>query len=171
MDLARVNSRQHGKLTIQASFVSLFLGGVEELIPLMEKSIPELGLDRKDCKETSWIGSAVFLNAVLVGTSGNEPPEEAMLNRTQIRLGKYKGKSDYVRKPIPVDGLRGVWRLLYDDKIIRLNMLSFNSLLMEAKCMRFRNLNFRSRTDLDTYIIFTMRLFGRRKGRRLKKGT
>jgi len=117
MDLARVNSRQHGKLTIQANFVCMFLGGVEELIPLMQKNIPELGLDRKDCKETSWIGSAVFFNAVLIGSSGNEPPEEAMLNRTQIRVGKYKGKSDYVTKPIPLDGLRGLLRFFYDDKV------------------------------------------------------
>jgi len=116
IDIARANSSQNGKLTIQATFVSLFLGGVEELIPLMEKSIPELGLDRKDCKETSWIGSAVFFNAVLIGTSGNEPPE-SMLNRTQTRTGKMKGKSDYVTKPIPVDGLRGLWRLLYDEKV------------------------------------------------------
>ena len=117
MDLARVNSRQHGKLTIQANFVCMFQGGVEELISLMQKNFPELGLDRKDCKETSWIGSAVFFNAVLIGSSGNEPPEEAMMNRTQIRSGKYKAKSDYVTKPIPLDGLRGLLRFLYDDKV------------------------------------------------------
>ncbi|KAK7368713.1 hypothetical protein VNO80_10742 [Phaseolus coccineus] len=116
MDMARVNSSQHGKLTIQASFVSMFLGDVEELIPLMRKSFPELGLVRKDCNETSWIGSVVFMNAGLIGSTGNEAPE-VLLNRTQFRSGKYKGKSDYVRKPIPIDGLRGLWRLLYDDKI------------------------------------------------------
>nr|XP_007159011.1 hypothetical protein PHAVU_002G200700g [Phaseolus vulgaris]ESW31005.1 hypothetical protein PHAVU_002G200700g [Phaseolus vulgaris] len=116
VDIARVNSRQHGKVTIKARFVSLFLGGVEELIPLMQNSLPELGLDRKDCKETSWIGSAVFFNAVLIGTSGNEPPE-VMLNRTQLHLWKYKGKSDYVTQPIPVEGLQGLWRLLYEAKV------------------------------------------------------
>ena len=116
MDLARVNSRQHGKLTIQANFVSMFLGGVEELIPLMEKSFPELGLDRKDCKETSWIGSVVFFNSMIIGTSGNEPPE-TLLNKTQVRTGRFKGKSDYVTKPIPLDGLQGLLRLLYDDKV------------------------------------------------------
>ncbi|ESW31011.1 hypothetical protein PHAVU_002G201300 [Phaseolus vulgaris] len=116
VDIGRVNSRQHGKVTIKARFVSLFLGGVEELIPLMQKSFPELGLDRKDCKETSWIGSAVFFNAVLIGTSGNEPPE-VMLNRTQLHLWKYKGKSDYVSQPIPVEGLQGLWHLLYDAKV------------------------------------------------------
>ncbi|KAK8472416.1 hypothetical protein PHAVU_002G200800 [Phaseolus vulgaris] len=116
VDITRVNSSQHGKLTIQARFVSLFLGGVEELIPLMQNNLPELGLDRNDCKETSWIGSAVFYNALLIGSSGNEPPE-SMLNKTQIRFGNYKGKSDYVKKPIPIEGLRGLWRLLCDAKV------------------------------------------------------
>ncbi|ESW30995.1 hypothetical protein PHAVU_002G199900 [Phaseolus vulgaris] len=116
VDITRVNSSQHGKLTIQASFVSLFLGGVEKLIPLMQNNLPELGLDRNDCKETSWIGSAVFTNAVLIGSSGNEPPE-SMLNQTQIRSGYFKAKSDYVKQPIPIEGLRGLWRLLCDAKV------------------------------------------------------
>ncbi|XP_027917230.1 tetrahydrocannabinolic acid synthase-like [Vigna unguiculata] len=116
VDVRKVNSGEHGKQTIEANFVSMFQGGVEELIPLMQKSLPELGLDRKDCTETSWIGSAVFTNGVLSGSSGHEAPE-VLLNRTQIYLMKYKGKSDYVRKPIPVAGLRGLWRLLYDDEI------------------------------------------------------
>ncbi|XP_047149772.1 cannabidiolic acid synthase-like 1 [Vigna umbellata] len=116
MDLARANSSQHGKLALQANFVSMFQGGVEELIPLMQKNFPELGLERKDCTETSWIGSAVFTNGVLIGSSGHEAPE-VLLNRTQLRSGKYKGKSDYLRKPIPVDGLQGLWRWLNDDKV------------------------------------------------------
>ncbi|XP_027918816.1 berberine bridge enzyme-like 15 [Vigna unguiculata] len=116
VDINRVNSREDGKKTVQLNFVSLFLGGVEELLPLMQKSLPELGLERKDCTETSWIGSAVFLNAVLIGTSGHEAPE-FLLNRTQIYSGFFKAKSDYVRQPIPVDGLRGLWRFLSNDEI------------------------------------------------------
>ncbi|XP_027915624.1 cannabidiolic acid synthase-like 2 [Vigna unguiculata] len=116
VDVKKVNSSEHGKQTIQANFVSMFQGGVEELIPMVQKSLPELGLDRKDCTETSWIGSVVFANAVLLGSSVNEVTE-VLLNRTQIRVNNFKGKSDYVRKPIPVDGLRGLWRLLYDDKV------------------------------------------------------
>ncbi|QCD78890.1 CO dehydrogenase flavoprotein-like [Vigna unguiculata] len=118
MDIARVkSSEKYGKLTIEASFVSMFLGGVEELLPLMQESFPELGLDRKDCSETSWVGSTVFTNGVLIGSTGHEDPEVALLNRTQIRAGKYKGKSDYVSKPIPLDGLEGLWRLLSDEEI------------------------------------------------------
>ncbi|WVZ24782.1 hypothetical protein V8G54_003326 [Vigna mungo] len=35
MDLVKANSSQHGKLALQANFVSMFQGGVDELIPLM----------------------------------------------------------------------------------------------------------------------------------------
>jgi len=114
MNVAWENSSQHGKPTIEASFVCLFLGHVEDLIQLMQKSFPELGLVRKDCTEMSWISSVVFMNAKLIKSTGYEAPE-ILLNRTQMRVRKFKGKSDYVRKPIPVDGLRGLWRLLCDD--------------------------------------------------------
>ncbi|WVZ21784.1 hypothetical protein V8G54_000328 [Vigna mungo] len=113
VDAKKVNSVEHGKQTIQANFVSMFLGGVEELIPLMQKSLPELGLDRKDCTETSWIGSVVFTNAVLLGSTVNEAPE-VLLNRSRLLRRINKAKSDYVRKPIPIDGLEGLWRLLYE---------------------------------------------------------
>jgi hypothetical protein len=35
--------------TVQASFNSLFLGGVDRLTPLMNESFPELGLQSQDC--------------------------------------------------------------------------------------------------------------------------
>ncbi|QCD83960.1 Berberine/berberine-like [Vigna unguiculata] len=51
-----------------------------------------------------------------MGTSGHETPE-VLLNRTRFPPGKYKGKSDYVNKPIPLDALRGLMRFLHDDGI------------------------------------------------------
>ncbi|WVZ24783.1 hypothetical protein V8G54_003327 [Vigna mungo] len=52
MNLVKANSSQHEKLALQANFVSMFQGGVDELIAWMQKNFPELGLDRKDCRET-----------------------------------------------------------------------------------------------------------------------
>ncbi|WVZ23600.1 hypothetical protein V8G54_002144, partial [Vigna mungo] len=114
VDVKKVNSVEHGKQTIQANFVSMFQGGVEELIPLMQKNLPELGLDRKDCTETSWIGSVLFANAVYLGTNYMNEVPEVLLNRSRYRDGINKAKSDYFRKPIPIDGLQGLWRLLYE---------------------------------------------------------
>lgn len=48
-----VNSSQDRSRTIQVSFTSLFLGPIVTLIPLVQKSFPELGLTREDCAEMS----------------------------------------------------------------------------------------------------------------------
>nr|KYP49624.1 Reticuline oxidase-like protein [Cajanus cajan] len=104
---------QSGKPTVQAIFESMYLGGVDELIPLMQKSFPELGLVRQDCTEMSWIDSVLYIAR---STSGQ--PREALLNRTGIGLPFFKAKSDYVRDPIPVVGLQGLWSLFYEDEAL-----------------------------------------------------
>ncbi|XWS48425.1 hypothetical protein CRYUN_Cryun13aG0075500 [Craigia yunnanensis] len=43
--LNRVNSSQYGTKTVLASFRSLFLGGIDELVALMQERFPELGLE------------------------------------------------------------------------------------------------------------------------------
>ncbi|MED6136788.1 hypothetical protein PIB30_059071 [Stylosanthes scabra] len=42
------SSINKGELTIQALFSGLFLGGVDKLVPLMQKSFPELGLAKEE---------------------------------------------------------------------------------------------------------------------------
>ncbi|KAL2343701.1 hypothetical protein Fmac_004986 [Flemingia macrophylla] len=61
INIQRENSCLSGKPTIQATFESMYLGGVDELIPLMQKSFPELGLVRGDCLEMSWIDSVLYM--------------------------------------------------------------------------------------------------------------
>ncbi|KAL0442401.1 UNVERIFIED_CONTAM: Berberine bridge enzyme-like 13 [Sesamum latifolium] len=57
----RVNSSQDGRnMTIRASFNSIFLGGIDRLLPLMQENFPELGLVREDCIEMSWIQSILY---------------------------------------------------------------------------------------------------------------
>ena len=57
--LTGVNSSQEGNRTVQASFNSLYLGGKDKLLPLMQESFPKLGLVSEDCTEMSWIQSMV----------------------------------------------------------------------------------------------------------------
>ncbi|TKY59598.1 Cannabidiolic acid synthase 1 [Spatholobus suberectus] len=111
INVRRVNSSQNGKPTIQAIFESMYLGGVGQLIPLMQKSFPELGLVREDCTEMSWIDSVLYIAR---STSGQ--PREALLNRTGSGLPFFKGKTDYVRDPIPDVGLQRLWSLLFEDE-------------------------------------------------------
>ncbi|KAF3450213.1 hypothetical protein FNV43_RR06293 [Rhamnella rubrinervis] len=117
--LQTVNSSSEGgssKITIQASFQSLFLGGVDRLIPLMENSFPELGLTREDCLEMSWIESTLYL----AGFPSEEESLGVLLNRTfSGALLSSKAKSDYVRKPIPEAAFEGIWEKMYEEEVGR----------------------------------------------------
>ncbi|KAK9099396.1 hypothetical protein Syun_026441 [Stephania yunnanensis] len=43
--------------TIQATFTTLFLGPIAQLLQVMEKKFPELGMKQEDCKEMKWVES------------------------------------------------------------------------------------------------------------------
>ncbi|KAL2474833.1 FAD-binding Berberine family protein [Abeliophyllum distichum] len=115
--ISSVNSSQDGKRTIQASFQSLFLGGVDRLLPLMQQSFPELGLQREDCTEMSWIESALYIYGLPVGSL------EVLLNRTQANVRHFKAKVDYVQKPISKNGLEGIWKRFFEEEAAEAEML------------------------------------------------
>ncbi|KAK4486974.1 hypothetical protein RD792_006289 [Penstemon davidsonii] len=96
---------------IQASFTSLFIGGgVGDLLQIMEEKFPELGLVEEDCIEMTWIESVLFF-----GRFPNGSPIDALLNRTGYGYKYFKGKSDYMREPIPKHGLEGIWKYLNEE--------------------------------------------------------
>ncbi|PSS04923.1 Berberine bridge enzyme-like [Actinidia chinensis var. chinensis] len=97
--------------TIQASFNSMYLGGIDQLIPLMQESFPELGLTREDCTEMSWIESILYFWGF---PSGSLP--DVLLNRTRPSKPYFKAKSDYVKEPIPLFGWKGIWDLFFEDE-------------------------------------------------------
>ncbi|KAL5976138.1 hypothetical protein ACLOJK_020468 [Asimina triloba] len=78
--------------TIQVLFNSLFLGTLEKLMLLMHERFPELGLQRKDCLEMSWIESAVNF-------SGLNSVDDLLNRGLQVKTF-YKAKSDFLEKPI-----------------------------------------------------------------------
>nr|DAD36531.1 TPA_asm: hypothetical protein HUJ06_007172 [Nelumbo nucifera] len=88
--------------TMNPLFISLFLGGADKLLPLMNESFPELGLERKDCMEMSWIESMLYFG-------GQENKSlEVLLDRNIQDRRIYKAKSDYVKEPIPKSVLESV---------------------------------------------------------------
>ncbi|KAK7399747.1 hypothetical protein VNO78_10936 [Psophocarpus tetragonolobus] len=102
---------QKTQKTIVNSYNGLFLGGARKLVKIMKTSFPELGLARKDCLETSWIKSVLYFAGFPSGT-----PPEVLLKGKPITKGFFKGKSDFVRKPIQETGLEGLrQRLLIED--------------------------------------------------------
>ncbi|CAA6657989.1 unnamed protein product [Spirodela intermedia] len=62
--------------TVHLRFNSLFLGTRDELLPLMRRNFPDLGLKAEDCKEMTWIESTLYF----AGLSGRRP--EALLDRS-----------------------------------------------------------------------------------------
>ncbi|KAG6755625.1 hypothetical protein POTOM_041458 [Populus tomentosa] len=77
------NVTSQGKRTIATSYNSLFLGDANRLLQIMQRSFPELGLTRKDCIETNWINSTVFMAFL----QNNTPPEVFFKERT--RTGSF----------------------------------------------------------------------------------
>ncbi|KAG5033524.1 hypothetical protein JHK82_017082 [Glycine max] len=104
--------------TFQATFESLFLGGIDRLIPLMNTSFPELGLQAKDCTEMSWIQSVLFFSGY---NKGDSP--EVLLNRTTTYKSSFKAKSDFVKEPIPKTGLEGIWKMLQEEETLALLLM------------------------------------------------
>ncbi|XP_059668953.1 berberine bridge enzyme-like 23 [Cornus florida] len=96
----------------KAQFQSLFLGRVNELIPLMNQSFPELGLSAQDCTEMTWIESVLYS----AGYPKNHSVD-VLLSRTDQYHSFFKGKSDFVKEPIPESGLQGIWERFLEEEI------------------------------------------------------
>ncbi|KAI8525423.1 hypothetical protein RHMOL_Rhmol13G0229500 [Rhododendron molle] len=97
--------------TIAVSFQALFLGVSEELLTTMEESFPELGVERKDCTEMSWIQSVLHFAGFSTRKS-----YDVLLNRTNRYESSFKAKSDYVKEPISEKGLQGLWKILGEEE-------------------------------------------------------
>ncbi|KAL0363657.1 UNVERIFIED_CONTAM: Berberine bridge enzyme-like 18 [Sesamum calycinum] len=102
-----------GKRTLQASFTSLYLGRVHDLLPIMQEKFPELGLVENDCMEMSWIESILFFAGV------RNESLDILLDRKPPRRPYFKGKSDYVKQPIPINGLKGIGKFLHREAEIK----------------------------------------------------
>ncbi|XWS69575.1 hypothetical protein CRYUN_Cryun04dG0191000 [Craigia yunnanensis] len=109
--LRDTNSSQRGKRTIQAIFTTLFLGRTDQLITLMQQSFPELGLVKEDCTEMSWIETVIYFAEI-----PNDSPLDSMLDRRLYPETHFKGKSDYVKEPMPETVLEGLWQRFLEEK-------------------------------------------------------
>ncbi|KAL4569088.1 hypothetical protein LXL04_024716 [Taraxacum kok-saghyz] len=102
------------KKTIQASFTAFFLGNSDRLLSVMNKGFPELGIQKHDCKEMSWIESELFWG------STNKAPVEVLLDRDLFTSQYAKRKSDYLQIPIPKNGIESLWRKLTELQVVGL---------------------------------------------------
>ncbi|KAE8653318.1 hypothetical protein Csa_023332 [Cucumis sativus] len=80
-------SAEGGKINPIALFFTLFLGKADELMAILSKTFPELGLTKEECKETSWIESTIF---VASGFQMGDQASDVLLNRTTLANGNIK---------------------------------------------------------------------------------
>ncbi|KAK9756026.1 hypothetical protein RND81_01G067900 [Saponaria officinalis] len=95
---------------LQLSFIALYLGKAKDLVDLMDKEYPQLGLHPNDCTEQRWVESHLLFNNLPMNTSLN-----IILSRVpHMSLTYDKHKSDYVEEAIPKAGLDGLWKKLIE---------------------------------------------------------
>ncbi|KAK7363251.1 hypothetical protein VNO77_05385 [Canavalia gladiata] len=104
------NSSVPDQRTVTTSYNALFLGDANRLLQVMKRSFPELGLTRKDCLETTWIKSVLYIAGFPNGTA-----PEVLLQAKSTPKTYFKAKSDFVREVIPEDSLDALWKIFLQD--------------------------------------------------------
>ncbi|KAK1393806.1 hypothetical protein POM88_012862 [Heracleum sosnowskyi] len=95
--------------TMMFQFESLYLGGVDNMLSAMAENFPELGVVREDCFEASWLQAMVYFSNFELRT-----PPEILLDSTVLPRPAFKSRNDYTQVPIPVQGLEGLWEMMYE---------------------------------------------------------
>ncbi|KAJ9559264.1 LOW QUALITY PROTEIN: hypothetical protein OSB04_013878 [Centaurea solstitialis] len=104
------HSRRAGNRTIQVIFNSMFLGSIAELMETIKDGFPELGLEEKDCSEMSWVESVLYFSIYPAGSS-----IDVLRDRQPEPRSYFNGKSDYVKDPIPKEGLEEIWKWCLEE--------------------------------------------------------
>ncbi|KAE8664579.1 FAD-binding and BBE domain-containing protein [Hibiscus syriacus] len=112
--------------TVRVSFIGHFLGQTNRLMQLMNTSFSELGLQRSDCLEMSWVESIVYWAEFPDGTN-----IDVLLDRVQVNRSFSKGKSDYYKAVIPKQGLETLWEALMDIEDIFVQMNPYGGRMEE----------------------------------------
>ncbi|XVF23024.1 hypothetical protein REPUB_Repub13aG0002300 [Reevesia pubescens] len=115
-----------GNNTVQVSFIGHFLGQTDRLLHLVHASFPELGLQRNDCIEMSWIESTLYWAGFPNGTS-----IDILLNRVPQSKVFFKTKSDYIKKVMPKEGLKTLWKMMMKIESIWIQMNPYGGRMAE----------------------------------------
>ncbi|KAK1417414.1 hypothetical protein QVD17_26541 [Tagetes erecta] len=97
--------------TISTTYNALFLGDANTLQQIMKDNFPELGLTKDDCFEMSWLESVLFIAGY-----PRSVPTAVLLDGKPAFLNYFKAKSDFVTKPIPEEGLEGIWERYLEEE-------------------------------------------------------
>ncbi|XP_004504971.1 berberine bridge enzyme-like 17 [Cicer arietinum] len=87
------------------------LGTNKELLPLINKNFPELGLKTSDCHQLPWVRSTLIWNDLPIEANLKALLDEPKANQTVY----FKGQSDFVKKPIPKEGIKAIFQKMIED--------------------------------------------------------
>ncbi|KAJ8758570.1 hypothetical protein K2173_000291 [Erythroxylum novogranatense] len=121
----KTNSGPGGSLTKEAKFTGLFLGGINELLQLVEQRFRDLGLAKEDCSEMSWVESNLYFSDIPSGT-----PLEILLDRTLLK-STFKAKSDYLKVPMPETVFETVWKMLDEVDVAGMELIPYGGRMSE----------------------------------------
>ncbi|KAK4722945.1 hypothetical protein R3W88_013178 [Solanum pinnatisectum] len=85
---------------MKAQFNGFYLGPRTKAIFVLNKAFPELGIQKHDFKEMSWIESILSFSEL-----DNTSNVSLLKQRYFEKKSYFKAKSDYVKTPISVDGI------------------------------------------------------------------
>lgn len=91
-----------GNQTVRASVLALFLGNSNDVLSLLTKDFPELGLKKENCTELTWIQSVLWWAN---NDNATQVKPEILLDRHPDSASFLKRKSDFVEKEITKEGL------------------------------------------------------------------
>ncbi|CAI9271120.1 unnamed protein product [Lactuca saligna] len=100
-------------------FEGIYQGTTDTLLPLLDQNFPELGVIGEICQEVKTVQSTLLFWGLPSSTSTG-----ILTNRSAIAKLDNKSKSDYVRTPIPISGLKKIWRKLFENDESALLMIN-----------------------------------------------
>ncbi|CAI9090391.1 OLC1v1025154C1 [Oldenlandia corymbosa var. corymbosa] len=106
-----VLSNQTNKPTVEATFVCTYrgAGGITELLSIMDRKFPELGVTKDDIFEMLWIQFVPFHNSYPI-----DDYVHYLTSRIPPSKPYFSAKADFVRDPVSETGVQGLMNKLLE---------------------------------------------------------
>nr|XP_043630006.1 tetrahydrocannabinolic acid synthase-like [Erigeron canadensis] len=108
--ISSVDITNSTKKTINTIFNGIYYGKIDTLLLLLDKKFPELNVTREICEEMRMVQASL----VFGGYTSNTSPE-ILLTRSSTFVLNGKNKLDYVKTPIPITGLKRIWKKIFEN--------------------------------------------------------
>lgn len=95
---------------ITATFKGFYLGTKEETLNILNSTFPELEILEVECNEMSWIESILFFSGLQTGSSISDLKDRLLKGKNY-----FKAKSDYVRAPLSINGIKSMIQILLKE--------------------------------------------------------